>query len=663
MAVSVSSTAAREQAGAVHLLDVPYIAQSEALCGGAAAAMVIRFWGATGVYAETFADLVDRAEGGIRTADLARALEARGWNTLAFAGDAALIQSHLLKRRPVIALIEDRPGRFHYVVIVGWTKGRVVLHDPAMAPFRVLEESVFVAAWRKADLWTMLVLPTDRTTSEAERAAADRGEAGSRDPVAVIAPELCGGLVREGVRLASTGALDESRRLLETAIDACPGAAAPWRELAGLRALRGEWNAAASGAREALRRDPSDEHAWRILATSRFLEGDLESALDAWNRVGEPLLDLVSVAGLDRTRYRVAADMLRLRTNALVTASDLKAARRRIGELPSAFVTRVTYIPGESGRARVDASVVERPVAPVSALQLLATALRAATDREVRPSFASVTHGGELWSAHWRWWERRPRVSLMLSAPAPWRLGTTWSIESYSETQTYRLAAGDVEETRRGAAFRILDWPAGDVRWYSEVGISRWRDDATAVTLEAGAARHLLADRAIGELAVMAATGDIRTWTASARGNWRSSTKHEGTVWLARIGYDAAGTSAPFALWSGAGAGQGRDLLLRAHPILDDGLVTASVLGRRVAHGGVEARRWFGMKTRPLKLAAAAFVDAAQARRGADFTDGRAHVDAGAGVRIGLTGAGMLRIDIARGLRDGKTAISLGWLR
>ena len=38
----------------VRLLDIPYIQQSEALCGGAAAAMVMRYWGATDVRAETF---------------------------------------------------------------------------------------------------------------------------------------------------------------------------------------------------------------------------------------------------------------------------------------------------------------------------------------------------------------------------------------------------------------------------------------------------------------------------------------------------------------------------------------------------------------------------------------------------------------------------------
>ena len=43
------------------LLDVPFVAQTEALCGGASVAMVQRYWGAREVSAADFASLVDVA--------------------------------------------------------------------------------------------------------------------------------------------------------------------------------------------------------------------------------------------------------------------------------------------------------------------------------------------------------------------------------------------------------------------------------------------------------------------------------------------------------------------------------------------------------------------------------------------------------------------------
>jgi hypothetical protein len=666
--------AAREQDGAVHLLDVPYIAQSEALCGGAAAAMVLRFWGVTAVYAETFADLVDASAGGIRGDDLARAIEARGWQALTFAGDATLVRTHLLKRRPVIALIEDRPGRFHYVVIVGWQNGRVVLHDPARAPFRVLEESAFSAAWQRAEHWTMLALPGDSAGPTGVRGAsgdaATTVETASDPRLTPVRPPsdpgltpVCDGMVQEGVRLAGAGALDDSSRVLEAAADNCPGAAAPWRELAGLRAVKGDWAAAGSTAREALRRDPQDQHAWRILATSRFLEEDPDGALDAWNRLGEPLLDLVNITGLDRTRYRAAADTLRLRPNTVLRARDLQAARRRLAELPSALGTRVTFVPGDDGRARVDASVVERPLAPTAPLPLAVMALRGITDRDVRVSFASLSGGGELWTAQWRWWERRPRAALTLTVPAPPGAGGTWSVEGYAERQTYRAGAADREETRRGATFRVSDWPSGTTRWHSAFGVDHWSDSGATVMLEGGAARHLLQDRFVGEVTAAVFAGGVRTWTVRGRGEWRSRTRHEGVVWLARGGYDVAGGNAPFALWPGAATGPGRDVLLRAHRMLDGGVIRNAVFGRRLAHAGAESRRWFAVRRKPLRIAIAGFADVARARLGLDSSDLRVHVDAGAGARIALPGAGILRIDLARGLRDGNTVLSFGWTK
>ena len=117
------------------------------------------------------------------------------------------------------------------------------------------------------------------------------------------------------------------------------------------------------------------------------------------------------------------------------------------------------------------------------------------------------------------------------------------------------------------------------------------------------------------------------------------------------------------ALWPGAGTGPGRDVLLRAHRMLDDGVIRAAVFGRSLAHGGVEARRWYTAGRRPLRVAVAGFVDVANAAGGIASSDVRLHADVGAGLRISLPGTGVLRLDLARGLRDGNTVLSIGWIR
>lgn len=59
--------------GGRRLLEVPFLPQTEDLCGGAALAMVLRYWGAAAVQPADFAPLVDRGVAGIPTNVLASA--------------------------------------------------------------------------------------------------------------------------------------------------------------------------------------------------------------------------------------------------------------------------------------------------------------------------------------------------------------------------------------------------------------------------------------------------------------------------------------------------------------------------------------------------------------------------------------------------------------
>ena len=122
------------------LLDVPYLPQSGALCGGAALAMVLRYWGKPGVVAEDFTSLEEPGQAGIRTGALVKAIEAFGWTALPWTATPAEVESHLAQGRPVIALIRTGPDSFHYVVLVAWANGWVVLHDPKLGPFRAVRE-------------------------------------------------------------------------------------------------------------------------------------------------------------------------------------------------------------------------------------------------------------------------------------------------------------------------------------------------------------------------------------------------------------------------------------------------------------------------------------------------------------------------------------------
>ena len=653
----MAATAARAQPPAStpgSLLDVPFIQQSELLCGGAAAAMVMRYWGATGVYAETFAPLVNPAAGGIRGAALLEALRARGWDARSFQGDRDLVGARLRDRQPVVALLEDRPGAFHYVVIVAWASGRVVLHDPARAPFRVMTERAFSAAWEKSGRWTMLVLPGDALTRPTAKDA----------PVTAATaatPSACDALVDEGVAAAGRGELAAAIETFEAAATACPRDSGPWREMAGVFAVREDWPRAAQYASKAVQRNRRDRHAWQILATSRFVTGDSAGALDAWNHAGEPTIDIVTVHGLERTRSGAATALMGLRARALLTPGMLQSAERRLDELPAAQSARVTYRPLEQGRASVDAVLIERPRTPASWTAIAVLGAHAASDREVSASVTNPTGAGDRLTASWRFWQHRPRIAAAYAAPMP--VGVVRG-EIFSDTQTYSSSTGAslVKEVRRGGSVALSNWTTRSLRWEVAVGFDAWTTRAKSVSIGGSMDRRLFDDRVSLKGTATTLVGSFSAWTAGGAVEWRSSRRHDGSVLLARGALELVSSTAPFALWPGAGTGHARSALLRAHPLLDDGIVAGNTFGRRLSHAGAEWRRWFKPGLRLVPIAPAVFIDVAHAAKRLRPGDAW-QADAGAGLRVAILGSGVLRLDVATGLRDRRTVASVGWIR
>ncbi len=285
--------------------------------------------------------------------------------------------------------------------------------------------------------------------------------------------------------------------------------------------------------------------------------------------------------------------------------------------------------------------------------------MRLLSERELAIDAASPFGGGELVSGSWRWWRGRPRLALADAAPS--RLGI-WRAELFGEEQTYGASAERFSESRRGGGLTLSQWTSTMTRWEGSVGIDVWNGDARTFSISGGVDQRALADRISLRADGAVFAGSFTAWTAGARIAWRSSTRDEGTVVLSNAGVAVASADAPHALWSGAGTGPARAILLRAHPLLDDGSIAGPVFGRRIVHGSAEARRWLKPLIRVVRLAPAMFVDAAAADH--RLAAGRAwQTDVGAGLRVAAPGAGVIRVDVARGLRDGDMALSVGWTR
>lgn len=660
LTAAAATAAPAGQAGSRYLLDVPYLPQSEDLCGGAAVAMVLRYWGDHQVHPEDFSTLIDRGAAGIRTDVLTTAVSGRGWNahprTTTTGATAEWIRGQVDQGRPVIALIQIAPNRYHYVVVVGWTADRVIAHDPADAPYRVVTVTEFERAWAAAGQWALLVLPTETRLKVAPRVE-------TRTTDTAIGSGACGQLIQNMVSLARAGDVAAAESGLVAATQLCPAAAAAWRELAGLRFLQSRWAEAAAMAERAAAIEPADQAGWDLLATSRYLNHEPGPALRAWNQLSRPTVDLLRMEGLTRTRHPVVAALVDLQPRMVLTPGTLGRAARRLDALPSAAATRLQFRPLDGGRVEIEAAVVERPAFPRGMAPLAVAAARGVLQREIQVDAAAPTRSGELLTAAWRWSPGRPRLAMSLAVPAvSWLPGIT-TVDGSWERQDY-AAPAVVRLERRHAGLQVADWASNTLQWSAGVGFDRWNDEGAA---SAGASldTRLLDDRVslAAETAVWLPIGAGRRFaTSGLSAAWRSAVTRDRPVWFATTGYTMATAASPLGLWPGAGTGHARAPLLRAHPLLDDGVVTGGVFGRQLLHGSIEYQHPLLTKLAG-SLQLAIFADAARAwRRLGTDAPSALHLDVGAGLRVALPGkGGTLRVDLARGVRDQSTTMSAGW--
>ena len=634
---------------AAPLLDVPYLAQSVLLCGGAALAMVERWWGRRGVFAQDFAGLVRPDQGGILTTELDSAARARGWDTRVHHGTPELIRQHLDAGEPVLALIQVSPRRYHYVVVIGWREGKVFFHDPARAPFITMDQARFLASWTGAERWAMVVRPMPALAPKV--AAGITGHA----PIDSLP---CRPWLDRAVDAAQESRLTEAVRLLEEAGRSCPGEPLVVREMAGIRFKQGMHPAAIRLAEEYLGKAPEDQAGWQLLAASRYLAGDRDGALAAWNELSRPTVDLLRVDGSRTVRYREIAAAASLAPGTVLTPSRLALSHRRVTSVPALRRAVVDYQPVPGGLVEVRVAIVERPVVARAWRLLAAGAIGAMAQREVNLEVASPSGAGELWTGSWRWASIRPRALIRVDLPGHLLFPGVIGVEGSWE----RFVTKGLEETRRSGFVGFDGWLTAGLRPSGGLRVERWSGQRDYLAVSVGAELRARGDR----LALSATTERAlaisapRSFTrGSARATWASGTGLRRAAWSTRVGIDWTSRNAPRGTWPLAGGGVSWAVPLRAHPLEGESLVAA----RGILHAGLAGDHPIA-RVGPLAVAAGAFLDAARVVAStADRSSNPWFLDGGVGLRIGIAEGqlGVIRLDLARGLTAGRSsALTIG---
>jgi len=403
--------------------------------------------------------------------------------------------------------------------------------------------------------------------------------------------------------------------------------------------------------------------------------------------VAGPRIDTVTIHGAERTRPEIVIRSAKLKPGDVLTPDAFGLSLRRLRELPIASKARVTSEPFDGRPAsagarltKIDLSIVERPVVPNTWPAFALIGARAVLQHELRLDMAGALGKGELVSGAWRWRANRPRVALGLALPSPPGLPGLLSFDASWERQAYDatpalLGATTTREERVRAGLRLSDWSTRWLRWQTGAALDHLRaydvlgEDRFAkrhhVAAESTVDMRFADDRIALVTSAgwwMPVTGGDRFGTAGLLAAGRSRVDPTLPFWSAVGEMSMASRVAPLALWPGAGTGQGRSGLLRAHALTDDGVVTGLAFGRDVARGSLEYARPIG-QMRGTVFAVAGFVDAARAwRRLNGLAASPLYVDGGVGLRVHTGGLGAVRIDVAHGVRGGgNTTLSAGW--
>ena len=381
----------------------------------------------------------------------------------------------------------------------------------------------------------------------------------------------------------------------------------------------------------------------------------------------EPAIEAVDVEGAERTRPAVVLDAVGLHTRGLLTRDAFERAARKLDELPAASSTELRQKAGSNGTVRVTAAIHERALFPRGLSDWALVGGRAVFVGDLNVDVAGPFGAGEVFSGTFRWAHNRPKVGFGLAVPELGPLPGVTRFDAFWERQTYGVAGTDVlafRETRQRAGIGVGDWATNWLAWHAGTAFDRF-SERNSIAVNAGVDLRLLDD----VLAILAGTemwtptdGGSRFTSTDLLATWRSSPE-PAARWHALAGTTIASDEAPRALWPGASAGRGRGILLRAHPLHDDGIVTSEVFGRRIVYASVERQQ--PVKTMKIAtIGVAGFVDAAKVwHRAAGADASPLHVDIGAGLRVNAPRAGgMIRLDVGYGLRDGEVRISAGWI-
>ena len=206
-------------------------------------------------------------------------------------------------------------------------------------------------------------------------------------------------------------------------------------ELAGIAFKQKKYPLAAAWLRQALRIGAKDSYANDFLATVYFLQGNLEAALQYWNRIEKPRIEEVRTPPTLRVNPVLLDHAFAFSPAGVLQRDDLLASEARLQALEIFPSYRLDLAPRADGNFDLQFQAQENNGFGNTKLQALLGILRGLPYQEVNPEYFNIEGSATNWISLLRWDAQKRRALISLSGPF---LG--------SPKWRYRLGAGLREE-------------------------------------------------------------------------------------------------------------------------------------------------------------------------------------------------------------------------
>lgn len=188
-------------------------------------------------------------------------------------------------------------------------------------------------------------------------------------------------------------------------------------ELAGVAYKQNDFRSAKKDLRTALRLNPTDAYANEFLATTYFLEGNLEAALKYWNRVEKPRLRSVAFAPSLQLKETLRDRALAFNAPQILTEDALLTTESRLDNLAIFSSRRIELARADSGSYDLLLHLAERNLWGDSKAEGVISLLSGLPYATAYPELYNLGHDAVSLNALTRWDDQKRRLFAAVSLP------------------------------------------------------------------------------------------------------------------------------------------------------------------------------------------------------------------------------------------------------